>query len=68
MRYLAGFLVKTVAQGSMAWNIGLQGGDRVVVIDGKEVALGGDIILAGSPFKMSVLRAGKILELTGMSR
>jgi hypothetical protein len=32
------------------------------------LALGGDIILAGSPFKMSVLRAGKILELTGMSR
>ncbi|HWW93895.1 MAG TPA: hypothetical protein VN375_11045 [Vicinamibacteria bacterium] len=46
MRYLAGFLVKTVAQGSMAWNIGLQGGDRVVVIGGEEVALGGDIILS----------------------
>jgi S1-C subfamily serine protease len=87
-----GFLVKTVAQGSMAWNMGLQGGDRVVVIGGKEVALGGDIILSvedipvvsednieqirnrlaggapGAPFKMSVLRAGKILELTGTSR
>ena len=42
----AGFLVKTVAQGSTAWNMGLQGGDRVVTIGGKEVALGGDIILS----------------------
>ena len=42
----AGFLVKTVAQGSMAWNMGLQGGDRIVTIGGKEVALGGDVILS----------------------
>src|SRR5258705_2547505 len=79
----AGFLVKTVAQGSMAWNMGLQGGDRIVTISGQEIALGGDVILsvdgipvvsedniekirtrlagapAGTPFKMSVLRAGK---------
>jgi serine protease Do len=88
----AGFLVKTVAQGSMAWNMGLAGGDRVVNIGGKEIALGGDIILSvedipvvsedniekirnklaavplGSPFKMKVLRAGKILELTGTAQ
>ncbi len=88
----AGFLVKTVAQGSTAWNMGLQGGDRVVTIGGKEIALGGDIILSvdgipvvsedsiemirnrlagGSPgttLKMSVLRAGKVLELTGTSQ
>lgn len=42
----AGFLVKTVAQDSMAWKMGLQGGDRIVTISGKELALGGDIILA----------------------
>ncbi len=41
----AGFLVKTVAQDSLAWNMGLQGGDRIVTIGGKEVALGGDVIL-----------------------
>jgi len=88
----AGFLVKIVAQGSMAWNMGLQGGDRIVTIDGKEVALGGDIILSvdgipvvsedniekirnrlaglkpGTPFKMSVLRAGKVLELTSTAQ
>jgi S1-C subfamily serine protease len=85
----AGFLVKTVAKGSMASNMGLQGGDRIVTIDGKAVALGGDIILSvdsipvvsedniekirnhlaatppGTPFKMTILRAGKIMELAG---
>jgi len=85
----AGFLVKTVAQGSTAWKMGLVGGDRVVSIGGREVALGGDIILSvegipvvsenniekirntlaavpvGKPFKVSVLRAGKLIELTG---
>ena len=88
----AGFLVKTVAQGSMAWNMGLQGGNRIVTVGGKELALGGDIILSvdgipvvsedniekirnrlagaapGAPFKMSVLRAGKVIELTGTSQ
>jgi serine protease Do len=88
----AGFLVKTVAQGSMAWNMGLQGGNKSVTIGGKEVALGGDIILSvdgipvvsedniektrsrlaalapGAEFKMSVLRAGKVIELTGTSQ
>ena len=88
----AGFLVRTVAQHSTAWNMGLQGGDRIVIIGGKEVALGGDVILSvegipvvsedniekirnklagmapGAPFKMSVLRAGKVIELTGTSQ
>jgi S1-C subfamily serine protease len=88
----AGFLVKTVAQGSTAWNMGLQGGNRTVTIGGKEVAVGGDVILSvdgipvtsednierirtrlaavapGAAFKMSVLRAGKIIELTGTSQ
>src|SRR5438309_7242009 len=80
----AGFLVKTVAQDSMAWNMGLQGGDGVVTVGGREIPVGGDIILSvegipavsedniekirnmlvgkapGAPFKMSVLRAGKV--------
>ena len=85
----AGFLVKTVAQGSMAANMGLQGGDGILTIGGKEIPVGGDIILSvediavvsednieqirnrlagmapGAPFKMNVLRAGKVIELTG---
>jgi len=88
----AGFLVKMVAKDSMAWKMGLTGGDRVVTISGRDVALGGDVILAvdgipvvsedniekirirlaalppGTPFKMSVLRAGKIIELTGTAQ
>jgi serine protease Do len=88
----AGFLVKTVAQGSTAWNMGVQGGDRLVTIGGKEIAVGGDIILSvdgipvvseeniekirsklasvpgGTPFKMSVLRAGKVIELAGKTK
>jgi len=87
----AGFLVKTVAQGSTAWNMGLQGSDGTLTIGGKQIPVGGDIILSvedipvvseeniekirnmlaglapGAPFKMSVLRAGKVIELTGTS-
>ena len=85
----AGFLVKTVAQGSMASNMGLQGADGILTIGGKEIPVGGDIILSvedipvvsednieqirnrlasispGAAFKMSVLRAGKVIELKG---
>ena len=85
----AGFLVKTVAQGSMASKMGLQGADGVVSVGGKEIPVGGDIILSvegvsidsegsieqirnrlvgiapGGAFKMSVLRSGKVVELTG---
>jgi S1-C subfamily serine protease len=88
----AGFLVKTVAEGSQAWNMGLQGGDRVVTVGGRDVAVGGDVILSvdgipvvsedsvekirttlaaappGTPFKVSVLRAGKVMELTGRAQ
>ena len=85
----AAFLVKTVAQGSSAWNIGLLGSDGIVTIAGKEIPVGGDIILSvdgipvvsedniekirnrlagvppNTPFKVNVLRAGKLIELTG---
>jgi serine protease Do len=88
----AAFLVKTVAQGTTAWDMGLQGGDRIVTIDGKEIAVGGDIILSvdgipvvsedniekirnrlaaappGTLFKVTALRAGKVIELTGKAQ
>jgi S1-C subfamily serine protease len=41
-----GYLVKTVAKDSPGWHMGLQGGDKVATIDGQQVAVGGDIILA----------------------
>jgi len=40
-----GYIVKNVAKGSPGEDIGLRGGTRVVVIDGQEWVLGGDIIL-----------------------
>jgi S1-C subfamily serine protease len=88
----AGFLVKTVAHGSVAWNMGVQGSDGILTIAGKEIPVGGDIILSvddipvvsedhieqvrgrlaalapGARFTMRVLRAGKVIELTGSSR
>jgi serine protease Do len=88
----AGFLVKTVAQGSPAWDMGLLGGDKVATIGGQQIAVGGDIILSvdgisagsgdsiekirarlaampeGSPVKVAVLRAGKVVELTGKTQ
>jgi len=88
----AGFLIKTVAKDSMAAKVGLTGGDRIVTIGGRDIALGGDVILSvegipivseeniekvrnklaglpsGTPFKISVLRAGKLIELTGVAQ
>ena len=83
-----GYIVKNVAKGSPGEDIGLRGGTRVVVIDGQEFALGGDIVLealghpmkpantgkireelsklhSGDSFQVTVLRAGRIIQLTG---
>ena len=88
----SGFLVKTVAKGSSAWDMGLLGGDKIATVAGQQIAVGGDIILAvdgiavgsddniekirnrlaaeprGTPFKMKVLRAGKLIELSGRTQ
>ena len=88
----AGFLVKTVAQGSVGWAMGLLGGDKIATIAGQQIAVGGDVILSvddmpvgsddniekvrhrlsaepsGTPFKMKVLRAGKIVVLVGKTQ
>jgi serine protease Do len=42
----AGYLVKAVAEGSPAWKAGIQGGDRVARINGEDIVVRGDIILA----------------------
>lgn len=41
----AGLLVQRVAQGSLADQLGLKGGNKTIKIEGKEVLVGGDIIL-----------------------
>jgi serine protease Do len=87
---MSGYLVKSVAKGSPSDEAGLLGGNKVVTIDGQQVVLGGDIILAvegipatsvanmvkvrdllaglkpGTEFKATILRAGRIVELTGI--
>jgi serine protease Do len=40
-----GFLVKNVVRGSLADRLGLRGGDRLGLVEGQEMVLGGDIIL-----------------------
>ncbi len=83
-----GYIVKNVAKGSPGEDIGLRAGTKVVVIDGQEFALGGDIVLealghpmkpantgkireelsklhSGDSFQVTVLRAGRIMQLTG---
>jgi S1-C subfamily serine protease len=84
-----GYLVKTVAKNSPAWNAGVLGGDRMATIQGQEIVVRGDVILEiagvrvksvedlatireklgtmppGTPMTFSVLRAGKVVQLTG---
>jgi len=83
-----GYIVKNVAKGSPGDDMGLRAGIKIVVIDGQEFALGGDIVLealghpmkpanlakiredlsrlrSGDPFQVMVLRAGRIIQLTG---
>jgi serine protease Do len=84
----AGYLVKTVARASPAWSAGVQGGDRVARLNGEDIVVRGDIILAvggiefgpgeavmrkirarmeearsGDAVTLTILRAGKVLEL-----
>src|SRR5262252_3760100 len=83
------YLVKSVAKGSPGDVAGLRGGNRVVTIDGKQMVVGGDVLLSvdgiladsaanlmkirdqlaarksGAPIRSTILRAGKIIELTG---
>ena len=83
-----GYIVKNVAKGSPGDSMGLRAGTKVVVIDGQEFPLGGDIVLealghpmkpaniakvreelsklhSGDSFQVTVLRAGRIIQLTG---
>ena len=41
-----GFLVKQVVKNSVGGRIGLRGGDRVGIVDGQHIVVGGDILLS----------------------
>ena len=85
---LNGFLVKSVAKGSPAEDWGLRGGSKFATIDGEQLVLGGDIVLAindvqansltnmvkvkdamsaapsGAPLKITILRGGRVLDIS----
>jgi S1-C subfamily serine protease len=84
-----GFLVKTVAKGSPAEEVGIRGGTKTATIDGQTLVVGGDVLLAvdgipagnladynrmrehlqrlapGATITVTVLRAGRVLNLVG---
>jgi S1-C subfamily serine protease len=86
---VGGYLIKSVAKGSPGDRVGFRGGTKLATIDGRQIVLGGDILLqvegisagsladlvkirsllaslkAGTPFKATILRAGRVLEVTG---
>jgi S1-C subfamily serine protease len=41
-----GFLVKQVVKDSIAGRMGLRGGDRIGIVDGQQIVVGGDILLS----------------------
>ena len=66
----AGYIVKSVAKGSPGEAMGLRGGTKVVVLDGREFVLGGDIVLqvqgvAATPANLSKLRELMSQQRTG---
>jgi len=61
-----GFLVKQVAKDSVAARIGLRGGDRLGIVEGQQIVVGGDILLSvqGMPVTSSaeMVKVIKMLE------
>ncbi len=48
-----GFLVKQVVKDSIGGRIGLRGGDRIGIVDGQQVVVGGDILLSAQGMKLT---------------
>ena len=83
-----GLLVKQVVADSIAGRLGLRGGDRLALVEGQQLVVGGDIVLAvqgipvaarsdmkkvyealdalkpGEEMRATVLRGGRVVELT----
>src|SRR4029453_4862577 len=58
-----GFLVKQVAKDSVAERLGLKGGNRGAIVDGKHIVVGGDILLAVQGITMaSAADRAKVLK------
>ena len=48
-----GFLVKQVVKDSIGGRIGLRGGDRIGIVDGQQLVVGGDILLSVQGMKVT---------------
>jgi len=61
-----GYLVKTVVKDSLGERLGLLGGDRSATIEGQQLVLGGDIILAAQGIELGslddLIRAAKAIR------
>ncbi len=61
-----GFLVKQVVKDSIAARMGLRGGDRIGIVEGQQIVVGGDILLAvqGMPVRSNaeMVNVLKMLE------
>jgi serine protease Do len=61
-----GYLVKTVVKDSLGERLGLRGGDRSAMIEGQQVVLGGDNILAAQGIDIltieDLIRAGRAIR------
>jgi len=60
-----GFILKTVAKGSPADDVGLRGATMIVNLGGEQVPLGGDILLSVEGIKASAANLVKIREALG---
>jgi serine protease Do len=65
-----GFLVKQVVKDSVGGRIGLRGGDRIAIVEGQHIVVGGDILLsvqgitfAGAEDRAKVLKALETLKV-----
>jgi serine protease Do len=65
-----GFLVKQVVEDSIAGRLGLRRGDRVAIVDGQQIVVGGDILLsvqgitfASADDRVKVLKALETLQV-----
>ncbi|MET0850188.1 MAG: trypsin-like peptidase domain-containing protein [Candidatus Rokuibacteriota bacterium] len=74
-----GFLVKQVLKGSVGERLGLRGGDRVGIVEGQEMVVGGDVLLSVQGITVAnaedrvklvkaleTLRAGQELRVTAL--
>jgi serine protease Do len=72
-----GFLVKQVVKDSVAGRLGLRGGDRIGIVEGQQLVVGGDVLLAvqGMPVAsnddmvkvlkmLETLKSGETLRVT----